>query len=98
MKLKPDSGRRKAARRGECLVDGCARPIFGFGLCREDLSDLNSKMEAGVIGVARALESCCARCGVAEGVHGGPFVAGNRLIEPCAEFQRREVSEEVSGG
>lgn len=30
---------------GECLVEGCMRPIHGFGYCRECLTELNEALK-----------------------------------------------------
>lgn len=46
-KLKPRDERAAAVRRGECLVDGCTRPIHAYGHCRECLGELNASMEQG---------------------------------------------------
>lgn len=45
MKLKPQTERKAAVRRRECLVEGCMRPIHWFGYCRECLTELNEALK-----------------------------------------------------
>ena len=46
-KLKSPAAERIAAiRRKECVVEGCVRPLHGYGFCRECLTEMDNRMIA----------------------------------------------------
>jgi hypothetical protein len=44
MNLKSPSERIASIRRKECVVEGCVRPLHGFGFCRECLTEMDNRM------------------------------------------------------
>jgi hypothetical protein len=44
MKLKPLSERIACLRRRECLVQGCVRPLHGFGFCQECVAEMDKRL------------------------------------------------------
>ena len=44
MNLKSPSERITSIRRKECVVEGCTRPLHGFGFCRECLTEMDNRM------------------------------------------------------
>jgi hypothetical protein len=47
MKMKATRADRAAAiRRNECIVEGCTRPLYGYGFCRECLTSLGDSIKS----------------------------------------------------